>query len=181
MNLERFEERLRCYEVHIGLAGYSALKVITPAYYTLGDTRTPMIVSLLSIAVNYLVAGLMTRHFGFGHAGLALSTSAVATVGFVILFWSLRNRIQGIYGRDLLRTALQTTLASAFMGAIVWALNRWFEENVGVTRSAYILNLLVSIPVGILLYYGFCRWLKVTELEVAANAIAGPILRRLKR
>ena len=42
---------LSCYAM--GLAAYAALKVVTPAFYALRDSRTPMIVSLCSIAVNY--------------------------------------------------------------------------------------------------------------------------------
>src|SRR5580692_8839110 len=41
---------LSCYAV--GLAGYAVLKLIAPAFYTLGDSRTPALVSLASVAVN---------------------------------------------------------------------------------------------------------------------------------
>src|SRR5205085_8599365 len=63
---------LSCYAV--GLAGYSALKVLNPAFYALHDARTPMIISMISIAVNYATASLLLRGTGLGHAGLALST-----------------------------------------------------------------------------------------------------------
>ncbi len=59
---------LSCYA--IGLAGYAALKVLNPAFYALHDARTPMIVSLLSIAVNYVTASLLLRDSSLGHAGL---------------------------------------------------------------------------------------------------------------
>src|SRR5438132_9369043 len=36
----------------VGLAGYSAIKILAPAFYALGDARKPMIVSLLSIGTN---------------------------------------------------------------------------------------------------------------------------------
>src|SRR5579862_3487329 len=67
---------LSCYAV--GLAGYSALKVLNPAFYALHDARTPMMVSLISIAINYATASLLLRDTHLGHAGLALTTSAVA-------------------------------------------------------------------------------------------------------
>src|SRR5579862_4301268 len=53
---------LSCYA--FGLAGYSALKVLNPAFYALHDARTPMIVSLLSIAINYATASLLLRGTG---------------------------------------------------------------------------------------------------------------------
>ena len=58
---------LSCYA--IGLAGYAALKVLSPAFYALGDARTPMLVSLGSIVVNYAAAGTMIRVARLGHAG----------------------------------------------------------------------------------------------------------------
>ncbi|MGZ9215251.1 MAG: murein biosynthesis integral membrane protein MurJ, partial [Candidatus Binatia bacterium] len=36
----------------VGLAGYGAIKVLSPAFYALNDARTPMLISLGSIAVN---------------------------------------------------------------------------------------------------------------------------------
>lgn len=167
---------LSCYA--IGLAGYAALKVITPAYYALNDARTPMIVSFISIAINFAVADSMMRLTGLGHAGLALSTSSVAIAGFVILFTLLRRRIGGIYGRALLRTFLQVTFASAAMGAVVWGISRFMEAHAGMTRSGHILNLIVSIPVGIGVYYSICKVLKVEELDLAIRSIVGGLTRR---
>ena len=67
----------------LGLAGYAAVKVLSPAFYALADARTPMLISLLSIAVNYAMNSLLVRRFG--HVGLAASTSVVALVNFFLL------------------------------------------------------------------------------------------------
>ena len=58
---------LSCYAV--GLAGYAVLKLIAPAFYALGDSRTPMFVSIASMLVNGVAAFTMVRLAGFGHAG----------------------------------------------------------------------------------------------------------------
>jgi putative peptidoglycan lipid II flippase len=165
----------------IGLAGYAALKVITPAYYALNDSRTPMIVSFLSIAINFVVAGSMTQVAGLGHAGLALSTSSVALAGFIILFTLLRRRIQGIYGRALVKAVGQVSLASAIMGCVVWLTSRYIESRLGLTRPAHLVNLAFSVPTGVATYYSICRLLGVAELDLAVRSIAGPLSRRFKR
>ncbi|HXJ44838.1 MAG TPA: murein biosynthesis integral membrane protein MurJ, partial [Bryobacteraceae bacterium] len=36
----------------VGITGYAAVKLLSPAFYALGDSRTPMFVSLASIGVN---------------------------------------------------------------------------------------------------------------------------------
>ena len=89
------------------LVAYSALKVLTPAYYALGDARTPMLISLGSIVVNYVVAFTMIRVVGMGAAGLALTTAAVALFGFLVQFVLMKNRIGGIHGRALLAQFLK--------------------------------------------------------------------------
>ncbi len=80
----------------IGLAGYGAIKVLSPAFYALNDARTPMLISLGSIAVNYVMNSLLVRPFG--HVGLAFSTSAVALVNFLLLALFMRRRL-GRLGR----------------------------------------------------------------------------------
>jgi putative peptidoglycan lipid II flippase len=167
---------LSCYAV--GLAGYSALKVLNPAFYALHDARTPMLVSVLAIAVNYITASLLFRYTGLGHAGLALSTAAVATFCGVGLFVILRNRVGGIYGRNLIESVWKIAAASAVMGAAVLLASHGIEGWLGVGRAARLIDLAVSIPVGLLVFYAACRILRVSELELAARALAYPLARR---
>ena len=169
---------LSCYA--IGLAGYSALKVLNPAFYALHDARTPMIISLISIAVNYVTASLLLDRTGLGHAGLALTTSAVAIFGAVALFAILRPRIGGIYGRELAASIVKITAASAVMGAAVWLSSHGIRHWLGVNRLARLADLAVSIPFGLVIFYGSCRLLRVSELELAKRSLLGPILRRLQ-
>ncbi len=163
----------------IGLAGYSAIKVLNPAFYALNDARTPMIVSLSSILINYCTAYSLLKYTGMGHAGLALSTSAVALFGFVALFLVMRRRIGGIYGWNLLTSTLRILGASAVMGAGVWYVSRQLALWLGTSRLALLAELGVSLLIGVVLFYFLCRAARVPELELAVNAISGPLGRRL--
>ncbi len=170
---------LSCYA--IGLAGYAALKVLTPAFYALGDARTPMVVSLISIGINYAAAFTMVRVEKFGQAGLALSTSLVALFGFTVLFALLRARIGGVHGRELLRGVAKVLTASAAMGAVVFFTTHGMEKWLGQSQLARLADLCVSLPAGLLAFYGMCRLLRVEDLEVAIRAFASPLRRRLIR
>jgi len=159
----------------IGLVGYAAIKVLTPAFYSLDDSRTPMIVSLCSIGINLVTVMLLLKYTNLGHAGLALSTSMVALFGFVVLFWILRNRIGGIYGRGLVSSSVKIVLVSAVMGVAVYLLNHGIEALFGASQLSRIAQLAVSIPAGVLICYTGCRIAKVPELELATAALAGPL------
>lgn len=161
----------------LGLAGYSALKVLVPAFYALKDARTPMYVSLASIALNYAVVSIMTAKAGFGLAGLALSTSAVAISGSLILFTILKARITGIYGRALLSSVAKIVLAAALMSAAIWATSWLVSQQFPAGRLRYLTDLAVSIPIGLGLYYFACRFLKVDEIDLATDALERPFSR----
>jgi putative peptidoglycan lipid II flippase len=146
----------------------------------LHDARTPMLISLISIAVNYITAAVLLRSTSLSHAGLALSTSTVAIFGAVALFAILRKRIGGIYGRNLANSIWRITLASGVMGCAVWLSSHRIEAWLGTSRLGRIADLAVSIPVGLVVFYAACRVLRVTELDLATRSLAGPILRRFK-
>lgn len=164
----------------VGLAGYSAVKVLSPAYYALDDARTPMMVSLASILVNYGMAVTLTRAAGLGHAGLALSTSSVMMFSSVALLWILRNRIRGIHGRELAKSVAKIGIASALMGLLVALSSRLMQDWLGVSRLARLADLAVSVPLGVAVFYTICRATQVAELEAATRAVSAPLGRFLR-
>jgi putative peptidoglycan lipid II flippase len=151
---------LTCYA--IGLAAFASLKLIAPAFYALGDSRTPMLVSVASIAVNAVTAFITVRFLHFGHAGLALSLSTVSIFNAIALLILIRPRIGGIQGADLLRSCGKIVLASALMGLVCAGVVR-----VSPSRAV---NVLVGVPVSAALYFGLLHAFRVPELA--------PILRK---
>jgi putative peptidoglycan lipid II flippase len=162
----------------IGLSGYAALKVLVPAFYSLGDSRTPMIVGLSSIAINFMVASTMIRVGGLGHAGLALSTSVVALFGFFVQVTILRGRIGGIHGRALLSQVLRIIAASLAMAATIWMSSTWIRSQLDVTHLARIADLAVSLPLGGAVYYWSARAFGLTEIDMVIRSFTGPLRRR---
>ena len=170
---------LSCYAV--GLAGYAGLKVLNPAFYALGDARMPMIVSLVSVGINYVTAVTMIRVAKLGHAGLAMSTSAVALFSFLALFAILRKRVGGMYGRELAAGEAKVMAAATAMGGVVWLSSHGMEKWLGVSQLARLADLAVSLPLGLATFYAMCRVLGVTDLDMAIRAFTGPIRRRMRR
>ncbi len=160
----------------IGLAGYAAIKVLAPAFYALNDARTPMRISLISIATNYTFNALLVRQLGFGHRGLALSTSLVALFNFLALFALMRRKIGSLEGRRLLESFGKIALASGVMALVCVASLHTLEGHFG--RSGLVGHLLtafVPIGLGMLTFFLACWGLRVRELDMARMA-----LRRLR-
>jgi putative peptidoglycan lipid II flippase len=143
----------------IGLAGYAGIKVLAPAFYALDDARTPMLVSLLSIGVNYGLNSVFVRRLGFGHLGLALATSAVALGNFGLLYVFLRRRIGRIGGWSAVG---RIAVASAVMAATAWGVDAGVVSV--LTRRgalAYALRLAAVMPAAVAVFWGACRALGV--------------------
>jgi putative peptidoglycan lipid II flippase len=163
----------------IGLAGYGAIKVLSPAFYALGDARTPMLVSLGSIAVNYLMNSLLVGPFG--HVGLAFSTSTVALVNFLMLALIMRRRLGRLAGRQLAITTMKITIASAALAVVAWGVNEMAGALPVHGLALKFSRVAVAIVLAGATFYAVCRLLQVNELQEAIDAIGGKLLRRLKR
>ena len=157
----------------LGLAGYAAIKVLTPAYYALNDVRIPMAASVASIFLNYTLNWTFVRVLGWGHGGLAFSTSLVATFNFLVLFWLMRIKIEGIEGKRLTLDLIKIVVASALMGLCCWLSSISIQDFFGDGSIGRLLTLIISVPLGLAILYGSCRFLGVQELEAAQQAISG--------
>ncbi|HJQ24918.1 MAG TPA: murein biosynthesis integral membrane protein MurJ [Blastocatellia bacterium] len=159
----------------LGLAGYSAIKILAPAFYALGDARKPMIVSLLSMATNFVLNWLLVARFQ--ERGLALSASMVGLLNFALLYFIMQRRIQGIEGRRTLFAIIKIILASAAMGAACWTMSAGIPRLLGDRFAARVVNVAVSVGLGALIFYAGAWLLRVEELHAATDAL----LRRFRR
>lgn len=159
----------------VGLAGYAAVKILSPAFYALNDARTPMLISLGSIAVNYAMNSLLVGPFG--HVGLAFSTSTVALLNFLLLALFMRRKLQRLGGRKLARTVLKICAASLIMAAVAWLVN---DLAGGLPLHGFALNLFrvaAAVTAACAVFYLACRRLHVEELSEAIQAVAGRLIR----
>jgi putative peptidoglycan lipid II flippase len=163
----------------IGLTGYAAVKVLSPAFYAFGDARTPMLISLGSIVINYLMNSLLV--VPFGHVGLAVSTSCVALVNFLALAMFMRRKLGRIGGRELGSKGLRIAAASVPMALVAWTVNELVPVLPLAGFALALTRVLFAVALAAISFYLFCRWLRVVEVNEAANAIAGRILRRIVR
>ena len=115
---------LRLYAV--GLMGYSAVRIASPTFYAIGESRTPALVSVSAIAVNVIASVALVRAIGF--QGLALGTSIAAIVNAALLLWLLRRRLGGLDGRRMLMTLRKVTAASMVMAVTAVAIQHAMDR-----------------------------------------------------
>jgi len=130
-----------------GLIGYSAVKLISPAFYALGDSRIPVIASGASIGVNVLLNVVVLR--ALGHRGLALGTALAALTNAGILLFLLRDRLKGIDGARVIATVAKIALASVVMAAAAYQTERGLHLVMGDSTALQAVRVFGSIAVGL--------------------------------
>ena len=160
----------------IGLTGYAAIKILSPAFYALNDAKTPMIIALCSIIVNALASygfKILFTGYGFGHIGVALATSSVALVNFFALALIMRKRIAGINGTDIIRSFVKIALASAAMSAVCWFSYYFLHKSFGAQTFLFkLIETLVPIALGGAVFFTMAKLLRVSEIDKLYNAFA---------
>jgi len=176
------------------LLGISGLQVASRAFYSVKDMRTPPIVGVAYVAVNFALAALLIRT-PLKYGGVALATSFSTTLGLVVLLALLRRRLGPMGGRDILSCLLKACVASAAMGFTCYYVSWWLGHALGTPVTRFSLSAPVggpgqvssllavaaqtfgSIGAGAVVYYAALRILRTSELEVVRQQV----LTRLKR
>jgi putative peptidoglycan lipid II flippase len=150
----------------IGLVSYAVLKVLTPAFYAIGKRNTPMVVSFLAIGANLFLNWLFTFQLGWGHRGLAFSTSLVATINFLLLYALMRRHTRRLETRQTLIGLGKICLAGALLALVCWAANYWWLDAWASLRLFQKLAaLLVAITIGAMTFFGTVFLLRVSEVQ----------------
>jgi putative peptidoglycan lipid II flippase len=162
----------------IGLAAYSAMKVLVPAFYALDRRKTPMVVSFIAVGVNLCFNWLFTFRLGWGHRGLALSTGCVAVTNFLLLYALMRRHVDHLHTGLLVKMLAKVLLAGVVLGAICWAGQHWLLAEWPVQSTASkALALSVTISVGAIAFFAIAALLKITEV----THVLGLLRQRLSR
>ncbi len=173
----------------IGLTGYAAIKILSPAFYALNNAKTPMMIAVASIFVNFIGSYFLRdwmSHYGvtpetphgYGHVGVALATSIVALVNFFALALILRRSIKRLNGRDIILSFSKIAAASAILSAVSYFSYHFMFDRFGTaTFSLKLAEAFIPIGLGGTAFVIAAKLLRVSELEQAY----GTIRRKLTR
>ena len=163
----------------LGLSGYAALKVLVNAFYAVDQRKTPMVVSFVAVALNFALNSFFTLHLGWGHRGLAFSTSCIATSNFLILYLLMRRHLGALESGAMLRMLGKLVVASGVLAAICWAgLHLFFTHWSTQGLLPKLGGLAVVISVGAAAFFSTATALGISELREISHAVKRRLLRR---
>lgn len=147
----------------LGLFSFTLYLFLNRVFYSLQDTRTPMILNftgnVFNSAFNLLVVGKL------GVNGLALGHVAAYTLIAVLSLGLISSRIKEIKLLALLPVLLKTTAASLLVGLMGWGLSiawqRWIGGGHFGPKIFYLAALLLVLGA---VYLMLARLFRITEM-----------------
>jgi len=141
----------------VGLVGFSFVKILAPAFFAREDTRTPVRIALIALAVNLVLsissAWYLTRMGYVGtHVGLALATSVAALLNAGLLYQGLRRDGVMIHSGAWSMLFIQVGLANVAMWATLRFLHEPLDWWLAVDLATRVTWLGVSVVAGGVVY-----------------------------
>jgi putative peptidoglycan lipid II flippase len=107
----------------LGLMGYGGVKILVSAFHSLQDTRTPVKVALVSLAVNAALNVILM--FPLKVPGIALASAVSSAVSLVLLTRALSAKTGALNGRFKV-FFLKLAAAGFVQAAVVWTAWEYF-------------------------------------------------------
>jgi putative peptidoglycan lipid II flippase len=148
----------------IGMIGFGLREVLSRAFYSLQDTKTPTINAAISVTINIILNIILSRFLGIG--GLALATSISAIFCTVLLFIGLRAKIGPFGMKNITISFLKILCASIIMGVFAWIV-----YGILVIRINLNLALVITIGTGAAIYFVMIYFMKIKEVDSIKSSL----------
>ncbi len=159
-----------------GLVAFSTVNILARAFYALGDTKTPMKISLFCLTINFTAACILMKPLQEGGPGIANTFTSLINVG--LLLFVLRKKLGKLEMNSLRQTLRPLALAAILAGVIAWCGWNFWERTFGHASIALKLGA-VFVPAGIA---GTIYWLIALLCKIpAANEMSEFALAKFKR
>jgi putative peptidoglycan lipid II flippase len=142
----------------IGLVGFSYVKILAPAFFAREDTKTPVRIGLVALAVNFVISVSLAWYLtsiGYAgtHAGLALAISIAALLNAGLLYRKLIQESVIRHSPGWLPLLGQTLMANVVMWVVIDQMHRpttWWLDATVTDRASW---LLLTILAGAVTYF----------------------------
>jgi len=145
----------------LGMVGFSIQELSNKVFYAFKDTKTPFYTSLASVAINITLDLILVGIMGI--RGLALATSLAVTLNALAMLYLIQKRI----GRFEKKEILIQFLKVAAIGMVMMSAVAFFNK---LPITLY-LRVIMSILIGIVLYYIMSDRIKLPEIDYIKSEI----------
>ncbi len=158
---------LSCYAV--GIWSFGLRDILNQIFYSMKDTSTPMKNGILSMVLNIILNLLLINVLGY--KGLALATSISAIVCTLLLFSSLKKKIE-YFGQDKIIKTFAKLVVAVIIMAIFTKLS--YNSLVGICPNntmGDIISTGMSVLIGAIVYGATIVVMKIEEVNMIIDMV----------
>ncbi len=160
----------------IGIVGYGAQQILNRGFYAVQDTKSPVLINVFVLLFNIILSIVLVGPLGY--RGLALSYSLTGLLSMFVLGIFLRRKIGAYGGSALLKSAMQSVIASAVMGVVVYATANGLEQVLDISsKLMQVGQVTIGICVGVIVYALMAIVMRMEEAQMVLRVVK----RKLRR
>lgn len=148
---------LSCYA--IGMIGMAYNEILSKTYFSMQNSKTPMINAIISMAVNIVVAYTLSPVMGI--SGLAIATACGSTINALLNFAGIKKHYKNCLEKDDIFNIFKSFVSAVIMGLIMFTIYR-------IMMNMFTLDLFGGLVIGgvcavsgLLVYISLCIIFKV--------------------
>ena len=160
----------------LSMIAYVARDTLTRVFYSLGDSKTPLLIAIFSISLKIILNSLLVNKY---HApGIAFATSLVTVFNFIFLWLLLRKKLGALGWEKHIRSLLKIAVATFVMYLFGLLFVNFFRFDVRHydTFSKSILIFTSSVTC-FLIYFGLALTLRIEEAHKVLAEIKNKLFR----
>lgn len=144
------------------------------SFYAQQDTRTPLYISIVAIALNVFLAIIFVMNFDLDIYGLAAAQSITAFVEVLLLFFIMSRRIPKLFDKRFIEAVMRMVSATGLMFVVTYTMVKIFNlAEVGESFFALLPPFTLIVGVSLVTYLMTCWILKITEARPVIAYIKG--------
>lgn len=157
----------------LGLTAQSIVLLLVRGFYAYKDTKTPVIVSFITVFINIILSVVVIKVLRFDVWGLGLSYAVASNVSVLLLLYFLNKKVGGFDLKMLISPALRMFLAAVVAAAVLYIPMKLLDQLVFDTTKTINLIFLTGIAsfLGITIYIALVWFMKVQEVYTFANLL----------
>jgi len=156
----------------LGLTFFVMNELFTKIYYSMRNTKVPIVCSGISVIINISLNLLLIGHMA--HRGLALATSMAALINMLMLYFWMKHKYPKIAIMKSKRKLAKIVFSAGVAVGMAYGLNVVLVASIWMPRMVY---LGMAVTVAVLGYLALLKGFDIEEVKL----ISGLIRRRKKK
>lgn len=160
------------------MIAYGVRDILNKAFYSIKDTKTPMINSFIGIIMNIIINIIIMKYMKV--SGLTLATTISAIITTILMALDLNKKLKGIELRKMWNSFLKILFSSTIMGITLFFVDKVVMLKVGSVDEmrGSLVSLIISFALGSITYFICLYFVKIEEYKYLTESIKNKIIHK---